>query len=577
MKHKTHLALIYLFFIITSSFISFAKKISMSSVVNRLSRQERPYQVMIFQTNSIENNRLKRVLSLEGVPSINVDNLNLKKQMTTEIQVSMHKSLIIICINDLNEANKYIDLVVEQIPVHRRPKCLILFTKQENNLTQDIQYLLKNAWAHKILDVSIINTENAMYIYHFNPFDSTFKKETYNNHNTIFPDKFKTIKNYPLNVTFSSQNLIQKAKRSPGLSEITKTVDFTVRYMLRLMNFDLKSVKGENRNPLPYHYYDPNSWFLNSHSNAHGFMLRLRSLAEFANLSSLAILPSEQPCRRLVLVAPKFYAISFPSEILVFFFVIPGIIFSFLFVVRKVDIKYKNVLRLTRLLLGQCVNFKFGTLTSRIIFLLMVLFYTLTSNDIYTIIISKNYYVDTFVIKDIDDLAKSRLPIYTNGPLNVVFSTSTKDKTWNMKVRRDLNCITNMVKLKNSVCIVNYLDAKADVNKYRDSEGSPILYIATTYQCDDFYYIFEPASPYTKRFMSVVRRVHASGLLKHEAPLYFGFKRPIQNLEFKAENNKNDISAVKLLLILLFGYFIACWTFILEFILFFKIYQNKSS
>lgn len=552
-------------------------KFSVTSVVNRLLDQEHPYQIMIFLTDSVKSITMNKVLSPKGIPSFNLESRNLKftKQMTTEIKKSIHMSLIIICIDKLNKANHYMDFIVQQIPIYQRPKCLFLLLDQNNDLTQNYKNIFENAWAHKILDASIINmnesNKNSTFIRYFNPFDSTFTKKIFNLNVPIFPDKFKRMKNYPLNVTFSSQDLIEKAARNPYKTEYVMNGDYTVRYMLKSTNFVLESVEGDDRTVLTYSFIDPNSWFSNVYSNVHGVMLRLRSLTLYANLSDLLILPSEQYCLRHVVLVPKQRVMTFPAEILIYFFFIPGIIFTFLFTIRKVDKEYENVLSLTRLLLGQCVDFKFRKIANRIIFLFMVLVYTISSNDIYTIIVSKRYYTDELVIKDLDDLAKSKLPIYTSQRLNLVYFNNTNDETFKLldqKIQYDPKCTVNMVKLRNRICIINSVDAKAAVSKYRDSDGSPMLYIAATYSCDEFYYTFEPASPYTKRFMSVVRRVHASGLLKHDALLYFNFDpSKFKNFEIQDNNDKDDISTGKLLLVLLFGDFIAFCAFTVEFIL----------
>lgn len=157
----------------------------------------------------------------------------------------MHVSLIIIFINDVEEIKKYIDLIVQEIPVYQRPECLITLYDQNRDFSEDIERVLKLAWTNKILDFTMINVNSGKIMISYNPFDSTVEKKSFNDKVQIFPDKLKSIKNYPLNVAFCTNDLFKKAKIRPEFAEFNVKIDYTVRYMLAAMNFDLRPVDGE--------------------------------------------------------------------------------------------------------------------------------------------------------------------------------------------------------------------------------------------------------------------------------------------------------------------------------------------
>lgn len=171
-----------------------------------------------------------------------------------------------------------------------------------------------------------------------------------------------------------------------------------------------------------------------------------------------------------------------------------------------------------RLLLGQGVNFKLRKITSRILFIATVIVYTLITNDIYSVIVSNSYTSTDLVINNIEDLAKSELSLHAPNELPLVHFNNPEDETFKLldeRIKYNPNCINEMVNLRNVICLTKSVDGRIATEQYREQDGSPMMYIAFKYHTDEFYYIFEPASPYLKRFMTVIRRVQASGVIHH--------------------------------------------------------------
>lgn len=277
-----------------------AENLSVNYVMEQILIKERPHQVMLFFNDSLISHVTNEILHFVKIPSFKMEprNLIFENHISSKVTYLMHVSVIVICINYLNEAYKYIDFIVQQVPVYPRPKCLILLYGQKYSQSLEIEKILKFAWANKILDFSIfiIGTfKNTTLVYDYNPFNSSTMKQTCKPNFQVFPEKLKTINNYPLNVTFSSANLIAKSKLSPELNVFTK-VDFTVRFMLKNMKFYLRPVEGDNK-PLDTKFRLSErdiSWFTKFYSNVHGIMLGPRYISGCTNISDLIILPSQQ-------------------------------------------------------------------------------------------------------------------------------------------------------------------------------------------------------------------------------------------------------------------------------------------
>lgn len=239
---------------------------------------------------------------------------------------------------------------------------------------------------------------------------------------------------------------------------------------------------------------------------------------------------------------------------------------SSIHLIYKINKEDKNILQSIYLLVGQSARYDFRKISSKIMLLTILIIYTILSNDIYSIIVNSKYYKDELVIDNVADLAKSELPIYTSEPLKLVYSENS-DKTYkniDKKIKGTDDCISKLVNSKNIICIVESVDAKIAVKKYRNPDGSPVMYIATTQNCDEFFYIFEPASPYMIRFTNIMRRVHASGIMRIAILLYFGIKTRIEEFvipDMMVENISNKLSTITLI-----GSLCASFAFVVEFL-----------
>lgn len=331
------------------------------------------------------------------------------------------------------------------------------------------------------------------------------------------------------------------------------------------MNFDLRSVAGDDLPELPYDEKDVNSWFSKQKSNVIGHMLTLKGLLIFSNISNVSLIPSEEFCRRFVTLIPRQHPTLFPSKILIFFAIIPIIILIMLYLLYKVNKEDKNLLQSIQLILGQSIRFNFRKISSIAMFFTILIVYTLLSNDIYSIFINSGHYKVELKIDNVADLAKSELPIRTSEIISLIYSNNSDEtfKIIDQKIKWIPDCVEKLVHLRNIICIVDQIDGNIAVEKYRDSDGSPIMYVADSCSnCDVFFYVFEPGSPYVERFISVMRRIHESGIKRISMNAYFGNKT--QNEGFEISQTVVENISAKLWMLTLFGSFTASFAFIIE-------------
>lgn len=557
--------------------LSYAKNISLTTVIKQTLKKENPYQVIFLTSDSIKRDVSNELSQVYDVPSLKgnlLDDSYFKGLESPDIENSFHKSLIIVATNDTNQVKFYIDSIVKRVPVHQRPKCLVVLNDRNYaNLTHEVSSILKYAWSQKLLDFSIINmnrNENKIFVYYFDPFVSTLYKKMFQKQVGVFPDKFKRMKNYPINVTISTFDLHEKMKRGQKFRHYVK-FDYTLRFMLQASNFDLKPVDGYYNRTDPEKFYpwrDALSWFKYGNANVHGVLLTRTDILLYSNFSDVTVIPSEQFCHQhfVSLVPVLRETITFSYEIFICSFSLITAILTFLFIMRKSDENYRKVPSFIKLLVGQPVNFKFHQITSKIIFLTIILLHVIISNEICSLIVKLKYVKNKYVIDDFEDLGKSELPVYSTAELEYVRINSDDSifKTLNEKMKHTENCTEKLVNSRSMICIIDNTQAENAVNKYRNPDGSPMMYTATPYHCNDLFYIFEPASPYAILFTITVHKVQASGVLSHAINLYFGFMNPFKDAEAPKENDNHKIPIHNVLIILSSGFLLASLLFISE-------------
>lgn len=216
--------------------LNHAKKLSLSLMIKQTFLIEKPYQLIFFLSDSVTRDISNEALNLSDISNFKLKLADTDILRSSVMEISLHKSLIVTCINDLNQAKICINFLVKNIPVYPRPKCLIiLYHDQKYNFTCEIMNVLKYAWIHKILDFTVINLteeKNNIFFHYLNPFDSKVIKIEFNDQVQVFPNKFKHMKNYPLNVTFCSMDLYEKMKQSRNYRYYA-SIDYTARFMLK--------------------------------------------------------------------------------------------------------------------------------------------------------------------------------------------------------------------------------------------------------------------------------------------------------------------------------------------------------
>lgn len=138
-----------------------------TSELQAVMRYETPNKIYLFDTNENQNQLYNKSLKSEG------------KNI-----YGLQESLVTFYTSNLNETKSFLNFLVLQLSVEKRPKCLITYSlndsknedKYENQL--DMIDILKYAWDKKFLDFTVIisnskkNIINNLItkIYYFNPF-----------------------------------------------------------------------------------------------------------------------------------------------------------------------------------------------------------------------------------------------------------------------------------------------------------------------------------------------------------------------------------------------------------------------
>lgn len=92
-----------------------------------------------------------------------------------------------------------------------------------------------------------------------------------------------------------------------------------------------------------------------------------------------------------------------------------------------------------------------------------------------------------FSINNFEDLAKTKLPIYSTVNLKYNIRFDFEDqvfKNLNKEMKPIPNCLDKMLNLRNLICIIDIIYARAAVKKHRNPDDSPIMYTSTPYNCD---------------------------------------------------------------------------------------------
>ena len=177
---------------------------------------------------------------------------------------------------------------------------------------------------------------------------------------------------------------------------------------------------------------------------------------------------------------------------------------------------------------------------------------------------------EDIILNSLEDISNSNVPIYCPSKYfrNLYLKRINESliNTTNMPfvVSDSKVCINKIILEKqNVICIINNIAGEQYKNKYIDTSGRKLLKTIQDDLYGDYSVLpFEYASPFFERFNEVKRRIIESGLMKHWE--YINLKPKIIDQESEHQKIQNDHNIKWILVIIIFGYFMATLTFCSE-------------
>lgn len=481
----------------------------------------------------------------------------------------LHKSLIILYTNDLDEIELFIDFLEEVLPIWTRPRCLIVLFK--DYVTTSIDTKMKNifnyAWKHKFLDFSVISTNRdgnlQDTVYQFNPFFNKMEKKVKLRTNfEVFPDKLQDVQGYQKCVRFYS-DYSTKIIYPKNQIKLFKTYQSRkIDSIFKVMNFSIKTIN-----------LDQDCSERTMQANFNTFTPGYEGFKD--NLKSLPI-PANEPSEKWVAVVPitpTSTRINVTLNIFYNMLIISCIIGSFIYVINFLLVTSENkFFNVVRLILGQSIQPEPKKLASRIIFLTIVTIFVLINvNDFYSKIIHIQFAQDEKTFESYEDLEVSNLPVITTGYLNAVYGLEGKNLS---RIIKEIASITTadecvkyiLKKTRNVICVVREWEATYIIEKTRKADESPIVKIASLILWEDgiYFYDLKNTATFAKKFEKILKRIHEAGLNRFLLISY-----QINNTLVVKENKKlldNGINLQQLLVLLTCGFLLSVLIFILELI-----------
>lgn len=523
-----------------------------------------PHQITTFISKSLSNTYNHEISLVQKFPGNLLHLKDFDKSYNRSlINYNMDSSLIILFTNELNDTILLIDLLVKFIPLNPRPKSLVIFQDQNLNLSIEIESILKYAWKKKILDFTILKTNNDKKpsgIHCYNPFIDTFQEEFANQ---IFPNKFQNVKNYTLKVGFG-KNFHKYLSGTPGDIFAKSRYQFIINFVIENMLFKFEFIninpKDVNGFKYPRERY---VWFDKTDANLLGDFVVITD-----GLRRLVVSHSGRKCRSVVAVFPRLYKIKLDILPQIFYLAlfVTGIVLVLFKITKilKISSEFNGVFYVVRILMGQAVENLPSRTASRIIYMTIAIFFVILSNQFYTGIIDVNLIREEIEFESFEDVDQSQMLLFTSiENIDYIYFDSYAPSMKNLKKKtgRMKNCIEELNKTKNHICIEWKYDVDIYLKNYAADELTFMKVAKLPYFCDDMFFRFEYASPYMKRFSQVNQWIIESGIMQIE---FFKNKLEWGNRINVAPPEEETKILNQLIIFLAVGYTVAVLVFFTE-------------
>lgn len=487
----------------------------------------------------------------------------------------LEESLIVFYTSNLNETTQFIDFLITQLSVRKRPKCLIVYPNVAQNSETSVMHILKFAWKKKFLDLTIMQLSNftmiiknslSVNIYYFNPFNNIFYKKKFNKYYRLHPDKLKNGHGYSLHVfdqwIYDPQiATIVKPKKNPKF--VFEPVVF-FKFVSTILNLKWS--------------YKETPIGSNQHQDFEEYRIDLSpTLIMGLKYDKDFAIPEDEYVEEYYAYVPIIPTSRADIYFKIFYsvIIILGLIFIFFYTASYFQnlslskiIMFDNV----RLLLGQSIASEPKETSSRIVMLTVIVTSILIMNDLLSGIISLQFEKREIPFETFEDLYNSKLQTYT-ARADIEYIQKNLDDPYISEVLRrsvvDENvdgCFDTLIKWKNVSCVCTDDDSEWIILNYGNPDGSPAMKMAQPRLFSNKgFYMFPDGSPFALKFLEVMRRVR-EGSLSHWSILLYNHRNTILITENEVTFD-DGINLELLVTILSFGFFVSIVAFISEFII----------
>lgn len=239
-------------FVIITTCMCIIERSALSLELQKIVEIEKFYQVSAF----VSNNFTKMIyfdtstLELPRETYSFVENRQLLYDNTSKV---LEKSLVIFNTNNLTEIKSFINLLIPQLSVRKRPKCLIIYSSNNFDNEDDkikIISALKFAWEMKFLDFTVIKENSGMkasvnpsFFYYFNPFNSVvYEQKLQNNSVELFPDKLRNLHGYSIRTNWKNLFYVQHFKRPNQKLQLYVSTSYMINFVMNILNLSLEII-----------------------------------------------------------------------------------------------------------------------------------------------------------------------------------------------------------------------------------------------------------------------------------------------------------------------------------------------
>ena len=408
----------------------------------------------------------------------------------------------------------FIDYFVQQSPRPTRPKCLVIFqNKIGKNISESFfENILKYGWSRKFLDFSVIEINldnNLSFLHYFNPFHGLYNKILFDCNGDIFPEKFKDLNGYSLNISDRYSKPVVNDEEEfmlyAGMSLIAKILNAHLNRILTLGPFSV--------------YYKKSFQLLENKTTnmfSNSIMLHTVNTYEYEfYLSGFC-----RPYVALVPIIPiKEFYFSFHAFVRICFVFTALVCLIYLVRIFKIINKKLSTLNILLAFSGAPTTYYPRKMNDKIVFLTIIFVSMIYVTNLYSEMINMRIIHKEIAFDTLKEINESGMIFEINRiSYNHVFSTSNEFlqsiKKRTSKVKNIESCVDTLILKNNIICLANMRKAKEIISQVNNRKL--FLKIAKPYlTCARQVIPFEKASPYLEIFTDIFQKLYESGILLH--------------------------------------------------------------